>query len=193
MSKNRKVDWGAVEKDYRAGKLSNRQIAEKHSIAESYVRKKAAERGWEKGKPIRPPPVSALPKPGPRPEPLGAVISGDVIAPNDTVGLAEDILRRQLNELDAITAHIGEIEAAIEAETSGDQNGRRRDAMMKAVSLPARANVLKTLMQAKDLIDGGAAGKIGKKEQAKADAQEAVSTGGRLAPRRPPTLVVDNQ
>lgn len=194
MSKEQKVDWAAVEREYRANKMSNRQIAARHGISEAYVRKRAKEEGWDRGKKrAQPAPVAALPKPEDVTIlPLLPKAEGAVLAPGDTLGLAEDILCRSLHELEAITAHIGEIEAAIEAETAEDVNGRRRSAMLKAVSLPARAQTLRTLLQAKELIDGGASGKLGKKEQAKADAQEAVSGGGRFAPMAPPKLVVNN-
>lgn len=42
------VDWIAIEKDYRAGIKSNRQIAVEHSITEGAVRKKAKEFDWKK-------------------------------------------------------------------------------------------------------------------------------------------------
>ena len=52
---------------------------------------------------------------------------------------------RLLDELDATTAHIGEIETAIEIATANDDNTRRQDAMMRAVSLKARAETVKSL------------------------------------------------
>lgn len=43
------VDWEAVERDYRAGQLSNRALAAEHGISESAVRKEAKKHGWIKG------------------------------------------------------------------------------------------------------------------------------------------------
>lgn len=42
------TDWIQVEGDYRAGVLSNRQIAERHSVSESGIRKRAKLQGWLK-------------------------------------------------------------------------------------------------------------------------------------------------
>ncbi len=44
----RGIDWDAVERDYRAGVLSNREIARQNSIAESAVRKRAKEENWSR-------------------------------------------------------------------------------------------------------------------------------------------------
>lgn len=50
MSKEGKkhTDWDAVERDYRAGVLSNREIGERHGCSEGMVRKKARQLGWVK-------------------------------------------------------------------------------------------------------------------------------------------------
>ncbi len=41
MTEKKRTDWEAVERDYRAGILSNREIAERHGCSEGMVRKKA--------------------------------------------------------------------------------------------------------------------------------------------------------
>jgi len=43
-----KYDWEAIERDYRAGHLSIRHLADKHGIPESTVRSKAKSLGWER-------------------------------------------------------------------------------------------------------------------------------------------------
>ena len=42
----KKADWVQIESQYRAGILSNRQIAAIHGISESAIRKKATTQGW---------------------------------------------------------------------------------------------------------------------------------------------------
>ena len=42
------IDWEAVEREYRAGQLSNRMIAEKHNISDTAIRKRAKRDGWER-------------------------------------------------------------------------------------------------------------------------------------------------
>lgn len=46
--KNRTVDWDAIEKEYRAGQLSNCVIAKNHGITEGAIRKRAKADGWAK-------------------------------------------------------------------------------------------------------------------------------------------------
>lgn len=46
MTKIRKTDWNMIEREFRAGILSVRQIAKQAGISESAVRKMAKEFGW---------------------------------------------------------------------------------------------------------------------------------------------------
>ncbi len=42
------IDWSAIEKEFRAGVKSNRQIADEHGVTETAIRKKAKSYGWVK-------------------------------------------------------------------------------------------------------------------------------------------------
>ena len=44
----RSIDWEAVHREYRAGQLSVREIARQFDIAESGIRRKAKEKGWDR-------------------------------------------------------------------------------------------------------------------------------------------------
>jgi hypothetical protein len=68
----------------------------------------------------------------------------------NTLSRSRDIANRLLDELDATTGHIGEIEAAIAAATAGDESPKRREAMIRAVSLAARASTLANLAHSLD-------------------------------------------
>lgn len=47
MSERKATDWGAIERDYRAGILSLREIAAKDgNVTEGAIRKKAKGQGW---------------------------------------------------------------------------------------------------------------------------------------------------
>lgn len=50
MSESRKfrADWEAIEREYRAGQLSIREIARGHGISETAIRKKAKAGGWKR-------------------------------------------------------------------------------------------------------------------------------------------------
>ncbi|WP_252108980.1 MULTISPECIES: hypothetical protein [unclassified Halomonas] len=44
----KKPDWEAIESAYRAGSLSIRNIAEKHGVSDTAIRKHAAKHGWQR-------------------------------------------------------------------------------------------------------------------------------------------------
>lgn len=190
MAKRDDIDWTAIEAAFRAGKLSNRQIAERFGVSEANIRKRAKAGDWVRSAPPRAhlpvaeilPPIDRSARP---------VLPGE---PREPVEHAREIAGRMLDELDAVTSHVGELEQLIEVETADDENGRRRAAMLKAISLPARSMTLKTIMQAlavaKEVAGVGIGG--GKKEEAKAKAQEAAKPGNKFAPPAPPRLAVDN-
>lgn len=48
---NKNIDWQAIEADYRAGVLSNRELADKHDVSEAAIRARAKRYGWVKGDP----------------------------------------------------------------------------------------------------------------------------------------------
>lgn len=48
MTEKPKTDWEAIERDYRAGQLSIREIARKHGISDTAIRKEAKARGWQR-------------------------------------------------------------------------------------------------------------------------------------------------
>ena len=47
-TKRRKVDWEAVERDYRTGKLTETELATKYGATRSAVNKQARTKGWQK-------------------------------------------------------------------------------------------------------------------------------------------------
>jgi hypothetical protein len=194
MAGRGEADWAAVETEYRAGKLGNRQIAKKFGVPESTLRHRAKVGGW-----VRNAAQPALEHQRPKREALPAVqtiipprpVSSDPVETASSVSLGKDLAHRLLGELDMATSRQDEIEDAIYEETKDDENGRRRQLMLKAVSLPARAMTLKTLAQAlgalKDVEEGAAQGKKAQRQQS---ANQSAS--GRFAPPAPPKLVVNN-
>lgn len=48
MAERKQVDWEGVERDYSAGILSLRELADKYGVAESYIRKKANQKDWSR-------------------------------------------------------------------------------------------------------------------------------------------------
>ena len=188
------TDWAAIEAEFRAGKRAIRQIAKRHEVSDTAIRKRAKAGGWVRT------PANQLAAPEAAPAASTEVIipprrqRGEVAGAEGeakTLALGEDLAHRLLGELDVATSCQDEIEAAIYEETRDDENGQRRAMMLKAVSLPARAMTLKTLAQAIAVLKDAAQGADkGKKQQRQDNAEKSAS--GRFAPPTPPKLVVDN-
>jgi hypothetical protein len=86
------------------------------------------------------------------------------------------LIARMLDELDAVTTHQGELAEEILAATAADRDPRRRNAMLRAISLSSRAATLKNLAAAAKTvaqIEAPSAGAVGKKAQATAAAWTA--------------------
>jgi hypothetical protein len=141
-SKAKKViDWKKIEKDFRAGKWSTRQLAEIHGVTEGAIRYRAKAENW-----------SQLLKPE---ETTDTFKKLTFIPPIQTVKEAKEVFSegrslalRMLDELGATTSLQGELEDMILEETAGEKDGRRRMGMLRAVDLPNRAKTLKDLLLA---------------------------------------------
>ncbi|MGR7993850.1 hypothetical protein [Xanthobacter sp. ZOL 2024] len=48
MTGRQRTDWEAIERDYRAGSLSIREIGRKHGVSDTAIRKEAKARGWKR-------------------------------------------------------------------------------------------------------------------------------------------------
>jgi transposase-like protein len=48
MTARRTTDWEAIEREFRAGQLSVREIARQHGVTDGAIRKRAAAHGWER-------------------------------------------------------------------------------------------------------------------------------------------------
>src|SRR4051812_29417119 len=118
MNKRDEAVWSAVEADFRGGALSNRQISKRHGVSESAIRKRSEAEGWVRtlaesaqsahfGDKPRFTPVSA-PETRETPRPK----TGERLAQSH-VELGCDLAFRLLDELDATTSHVGELEQAI--------------------------------------------------------------------------------
>jgi len=133
-------DWQRIEIEYCEGEVSIREIADRYEISDTAIRKRAKAEGWvrkvrtaKKCEPDRSPPP---------PAPI------DPEKPVDVAMIADGgrgLVNRMLDELDIVTSRRGELEDMIIEATDGDDEEARRDSMMRAVSLPSRANTMKTL------------------------------------------------
>ena len=148
------IDWDALKADFIAGAMSNRDLARWYGISESMIRKKAKQEGW-----VRRDSAQGAGRALPEPEPVkiyhGTVLTPENTKPEHIIERGRSLVMRLLDELEATTCRAGELEAMIEAAT--DTGDRQREALMQAISLKTRSDVLKALSTAaKTLSEAGA-------------------------------------
>ena len=172
-------DWDRIELEYLSGEASVREIADRHEISDTAIRKRAKANGWvrsvRKAEPARTCELSPRePRPAHEPAPDAAVIAER----------GRGLVARMLDELDATTTYLGELEEMIEALTADDREARRRDGLMAAISLTGRAKTLKELATAFKTINEASAPQ-GKKA---AQQEKADQIANRFRGVGPPTL-----
>jgi hypothetical protein len=170
---NKAIDWAGIERDYRAGVMSIREIAKWYGVTDTAIRKKAKAEGWVR---------EAQPKHFDRKPLVGEIVSVRADAkPEELTGRARGMAARLLDELDTVTANIGQLEDMIEAEES---DPRRRGALMKAISLGERAKTLKDISLTMKTLNEAAVPE-GKKAERQRSADKASSAGKFGVPSAP--------
>ena len=154
MKQRSPVDWEAVEREYRAGQLSVREIGRMFDVSHTAIEKKAKANGWTRdlAKKVRAEVANRLvakevTNGNAREAVETAVLRGvEVIGQHRSdIGRARKACSALVAELEEATANRDQIEAAIEQETEGDNSGKRRAMMLRAVSLPSRATTISNL------------------------------------------------
>ena len=199
-------DWSAIRAAYEAGSIAERALARDHGISHTAIQKRAKAEQWKRPGGFTKPSGGAVSRssaagsgrqmdqPGRvrlQGADPGAVSTTPALSGADghkaIVSRGRDLVDRLMDELSATTAHVGEIEEMIEVDTAGDKDGRRRYAMMQAVTLSTRAGILKNLaLAAKTLADAAP----GKREE-RADAAKQAAKGAFAVPAGP-RLAVSN-
>jgi hypothetical protein len=152
---NKKPDWEAMIPDWRAGVLSGRAVADKFDVNESTLRKAMKKMGIERD-------LSAEVRKAARTqlfrtELLESKSDEEIIqeAAAEQVTIVrthQKFIRRGMEvyellmeELVASTLCMEEIKALIHKATADDENSKRRDTMMKLLSLANRAEIAQKL------------------------------------------------
>jgi hypothetical protein len=157
MAKRKSYDWEAIEKEYRSGQLSIREIAKNHGCSEGAIRKKMKSLSVERDlseqvaqkvrtELVRTEVRTANPISEKEIVEAAAARSVEVIR-SHRIRIAEGgkvvaLLMSQL--LDAAEKR-EEIVAEIEKETEGDEQPNRRNMMLKAVALQSNASTAVSL------------------------------------------------
>ena len=157
----RHLDWEAIEKQYRAGHPSVREIARLNGIDEKMIRKKASEKGWTRdltdkvGARVRAELTKAAGMKAGLAQTDEQIVEAAAMSVVEVVqahrAQAErgaSLVRLMFHELEAATTKQDEIQQDIVAETVGDRTSKRRENMLAAISLPARAKTIDNLASA---------------------------------------------
>lgn len=158
------ADWEAIEREYRAGTLSVREIARQNEVSDTAIRLKAKQYGWLRD-------LSEKVRQELRSKLLCAKLcnenanEGEIVSTNvDQLVKVVDLQRGDIKKQKSIVAILAgqleqvaqereDIETTIDKETEGDKDTKRRNSMLKAISLPTHAGVARDLSVAlKNLI-----------------------------------------
>lgn len=158
------ADWATIQAEFVGNRGSIRAIARRHRVSDTAIRKRARAEGWSRSRE-----QSSQCEPAAA-EPVRAAFAAGVSVSERIQDLAE----RMLDELAAETSHLAELEEIILRATAADEDPGRRNAMLRAIGLPTRAAVLKSLAAtARAVSQPGRGGTAGKKAQAAEEAKTA--------------------
>lgn len=185
------VDWAEIERDYRTSSMSVREIARWYGVNEKSIRKRAKANGWERPQAASGPQARSA-DPEPQKVYVGTVLTPENTTPEAIVGRGRNLVMRMLDELDASTSRLGELEGLIGVAYDTGDDDKAKQAALAAVSLKNRSEVLKSLATAaKTLAESGAA--QGVKKQRQAAGEQIAKTSSRFATPMAPKLIVDNR
>lgn len=176
------VDWAEIERDYRSSSMSVREIARWYGITEAAIRKRAKRDGWERPEK----PEGSQAEPEPEKVYVGTVLTPENTSPEAIIGRGRNLVMRMMDELDATTTRQGELEAIIVSATDSGDADNQRTAMLQAVSLKQRSDVLKALATAAKTFAESSVGSGVKAERQRRG--EAVAKGGSKFAAPPPPL-----
>jgi hypothetical protein len=165
-AKPAKIDWEAVERDYRAGVLSIREVGKLHEISEGAIRKKAKALGWERdlteqvNEKVRSELVRSTHLPDQKSptyqkqtereiiDQAAATVVQVVREHRSRIRQGNAIVELLSKQLLDVAGSRDEFEATIEAECTKDKSPERYNRLMKAVSLGAHTTMAVNLANA---------------------------------------------
>jgi len=159
MTERKAPDWPAIEAEFRVGQLSNRMIAEKHSVSESMIRKKAKAGDWKKdlSDKVRREVRTQLVRSEVRTsnasereivEQAGITGAQVVRTHRKDVRQASELVALLMGQLTLAADQRVDLEATIELMCKDDETNHRVARLMKAVSLPVHAGTIRDLSTA---------------------------------------------
>lgn len=183
MARRSDIDWDAIEREYRLGQKSNKQLATEHGVQPSSIGRRAERYGWiqDKADEVRSRaanilvqaaaadvPGNATPNANPNATPnatpteqqikVAARVAADVVLGHRR-GLTKLSRLRDamLDEIEAQTEAIDTLARLVEMTREPAQNGidKRNDLLQRVISLPSRVESLKKLTEVDEKIRKG--------------------------------------
>lgn len=162
MPARKQIDWEAIEKLYRIGQMTVRAIALKHGISHVAIVKKAQREGWvqDKSEEVRQKTKAALLSyqreitkkiTTPTKEEIDTAVQTNVVVVTEhRIGIkaSQNLVQLFQDQLKEAATKRDQIESSIIDETQNEEgktDQKRRNMMLKAVSLPAHSGVLRDL------------------------------------------------
>ncbi|MES2319999.1 MAG: hypothetical protein V4631_21165 [Pseudomonadota bacterium] len=159
-----KTDWEPIERAYRSGQFSNRQLAQQYSVSEGMIRKKIKAEGWEKDltSKVQSKVRADLVRNEVRiydaqaemrtereiVETAAATVVQVVREHRKSISKGREMVSLLMHQLCVASQTRDQLEDIIDEETKNDETAQRRVQLMRAVSLPAQAGVLRDLATA---------------------------------------------
>lgn len=153
------IDWEAVEKAYRAGMLSIREIAKNHDVSDMAIRKRAKAAGWERdlsakvAEKVRTELVRAEFATSPKNEKeiveTAAAVQVQVVRSHrKQIKQGQELVELLTAQLIDVAGSRSTFEEAIEIMCADDSSPRRQAMLMKAVSLEKHSSIAVNLANA---------------------------------------------
>lgn len=155
-----RTDWEPIERDYRAGVLSIREVAKLHDVSDTAIRKKAKAEDWQRdlsakvSEKVRTELVrSAVRTTSPQTEReivevAAATVVQVVRGHRSSIKQGNELVELLTKQLIYVAGRRDEFEADIEVATADDKTQERYARLMKAVSLSAHASIAVNLAAA---------------------------------------------
>ena len=165
MGRRNDIDWDAIERDFRLGQFTLRQLAKKYSVEASSISRKADKEGWVQDltEYVRGRTRAALLSNATEcnatnaTEAIEAAVQTNIRIIREhqvRIGRGQKMVDALFDELRDANENRDQIEATIEDETSEPGGAKRRAAMLRALALPARAAALVNLASATKTFTG---------------------------------------
>lgn len=160
MTPKRVIDWEAVERAYRAGVLSLREIGKIHEVSEGMIRKKAKASGWERdlservNEKVRTELVrNSVRTNNPQTEreiveEAAATVVHVVRSHRTAITKGKQVVDVMMQQLMDDVVGRDDLEEEIEVMTADDKSGERRAKLMRAVSLGNHSTIAVNLANA---------------------------------------------